>query len=384
MRRIVKSVYICKVIAVISVVLGCCVPEICTYAQHSKDLKLKTVVIDPGHGGKDPGCVSRDRRMNEKTITLAVSKLLGEKIKAAYPDVKVVYTRTTDTYVTLNDRASIANKANANLFISIHVNSVSSTSPHGFSTHILGQSRDKNRDLFSYNMDVCRRENSVIMLEEDYSTKYQGYNPDDPESFIFFNLMQNAFYEQSLLFAAEADAQMKKGPIAHSRGVWQDPFLVLWKTTMPAVLVELGFISNSADLRTMSTASGRNAIAQSLFNSFRAFKAKYDGSIDISAAGGSSSALTSHQAEAESKPVLSGSSVKDGYGVQIFVLSKKLPSGDKAFKGTEPEAVFNGTLYKYIIRADTPEKARQIHKDIKKKFPDSFPVKMQGNKVVRL
>ena len=172
--------------------------------QKGSQLKLKTVVIDPGHGGKDAGCVSKDRKTYEKNLTLSISKLFGQKIKEAYPDVKVIYTRTTDKYVTLNERADIANRNKADLFVSIHINSVQQTSPSGFSVHILGQSSSKNKDLFASNMDVCRRENSVILLEEDYSTKYQGFDPNDPESFIFFTLMQNAFYEQSLLFAADA------------------------------------------------------------------------------------------------------------------------------------------------------------------------------------
>ena len=214
--------------------------------QVQSQLKLKTVVIDPGHGGKDAGCVSRDKKTYEKNLTLSISKLLGDKITRAYPDVKVIYTRTTDKYITLNDRAEIANRNHADLFISIHINSFSTASPNGFSAHILGQSSNKNRDLFSYNMDVCRRENSVILLEEDYTTKYQGFDPNDPESFIFFNLMQNAFYEQSLLFAADVEKELSKGPITHSRGISQDPFYVLWKTTMPGAKTPITTIATGA------------------------------------------------------------------------------------------------------------------------------------------
>ena len=292
--------------------------------QSSSTLKLRTVVLDPGHGGKDAGCVSRDRKTYEKNLTLSIARLLGQKITQAYPDVKVVYTRTTDKYVTLNDRAEIANRNHADLFISIHINSFSSSSPNGFSAHILGQSRDKNRDLFSYNMDVCRRENSVILLEEDYSTKYQGFDPEDPESFIFFNLMQNAFYEQSLLFAADVEKELSKGPITHSRGISQDPFYVLWKTTMPAVLLELGFISNPAQ-----TSAGDTR-----------------------------------------------------YGVQILVLSKKLRKGDRALKGYDPEIFSAGSLYKYVVGISGSEaEARDTYRTVKRKFPDSFPVKISGGTV---
>ena len=343
--------------------------------QSSSTLKLRTVVLDPGHGGKDAGCVSRDRKTYEKNLTLSIARLLGQKITQAYPDVKVVYTRTTDKYVTLNDRAEIANRNHADLFISIHINSFSSSSPNGFSAHILGQSRDKNRDLFSYNMDVCRRENSVILLEEDYSTKYQGFDPEDPESFIFFNLMQNAFYEQSLLFAADVEKELSKGPITHSRGISQDPFYVLWKTTMPAVLLELGFISNPADLKIMNSSAGREQLASRLFAAFREFKKKYDGSLDLSAA-------RAAQPERQEDVSAQTSAGDTRYGVQILVLSKKLRKGDKALKGYDPEIFSAGRLYKYVVGISGSEaEARDTYRTVRRKFPDSFPVKISGGTV---
>ena len=349
--------------------------------QVQSQLKLKTVVIDPGHGGKDAGCVSRDKKTYEKNLTLSISKLLGDKITRAYPDVKVIYTRTTDKYITLNDRAEIANRNHADLFISIHINSFSSTSPNGFSAHILGQSSNKNRDLFSYNMDVCRRENSVILLEEDYTTKYQGFDPNDPESFIFFNLMQNAFYEQSLLFAADVEKELSKGPIAHSRGISQDPFYVLWKTTMPAVLLEMGFISNPSDLRIMNSASGKEQMATRLFNAFRTFKNRYDGSVDISSA--AESMGTAAASEPEDEAEVSGAvSSGTSYGVQILVLSRLLKDGDKAFKGYSPRAYKSGKMYKYVVGSCSSEKeAIETWRAVKRKFPDSFPVTVKDGKV---
>lgn len=364
--------------AAVSAFLFCLLSEVSMEAEDSSRPKLKTVVIDPGHGGKDAGCVSKDRKTYEKTLNLSIATKLGTKIKNAYPDVKVIYTRSSDKYIALSERAAIANRNNADLFISIHINSVSSGSPHGFSTHILGQSSDKNRDLFSYNMDVCRRENSVILMEEDYTTTYQGFDPDDPESFIFFNLMQNAFYEQSILFAAEVDAEMSKGPIGHSRGIWQDPFLVLWKTKMPAVLIEVGFISNSSDLKTMRSSSGQDAIAQRMFNAFRSFKTKYDGSLDYvpeGAAGGK-----------QSSPAGQGTSSPEGtfYGVQIFALGRLLPEDDESFRGYDAVAVKSGGIYKYVIRSGSIEEARACGRRVKDKFPGAFPVKVNGSSVTRL
>lgn len=343
--------------------------ELCIGQNAKKELKLSTVVIDAGHGGKDPGCVSKDKKTYEKNITLSIAKLFGQKIQEAYPDVKVIYTRTTDKYLTLNERAAIANKNDANLFVSIHINSNDSSSPYGFSTHILGQSKDKNRDLFSYNMDICRRENSVILLEEDYGTKYQGFDPTDPESFIFFNLMQNAFYEQSLNFAAEVDGQMKKGPLTKSRGISQDPFYLLWKTTMPAVLIEAGFISNANDVKTLRSETGREAIASRLFDAFAQFKKKYDGSLDYGREQGS-------VPEPEVKDVR--------YGVQILALSKLLPEKDKSFKGYAPLAYKCGNVYKYVVGDfEKVSLAKELHQSVKSRFPDSFVVEIKEGEITR-
>ena len=343
-------------------------------------LKLKTVVLDAGHGGKDAGCVSRDGRTYEKNVTLSIAKSLGAKIKDAYPDVRVIYTRLTDKYITLNERADIANRNHADLFISIHINANTSSSPSGFSAHIFGRSSGKDSDLFKGNMDVCRRENSVILLEDDYTTKYQGFDPNDPESFIFFNLMQNANYEQSLLFAGDVIEEMKGGPIVRSRGVSQDPFFVLWKTTMPSVLLELGFISNVADLRSLNSERSRNDIASRLFEAFKKFKGKYDSSIDYS-----SKTVSAVNAVKKDDTPVAGAAVKSRYGVQIMAAGRKLSTSDKVFKGYTPLILKSGDMYKYIICVTESEsEARDSFREVSGKFQGSFPVKIQGETVSRL
>ena len=366
-------------------------------AQSKENLKLKTLVIDAGHGGHDPGCVSRDKQVREKTLTLDIASRFAAKVRASYPDVKVVMTRTTDEYVTLNERAEIANRNDANLFVSIHINtSPSSSSANGFSIHILGQSSVKNRDLFSYNMDVCKRENSVIMLEDDYATKYQGFNPTSPESFIFFNLMQNAFLEQSFLFAQDVDEAMSHGPIRVNRGIWQDPFYVLWKTSMPSALVECGFMSNSSDLAIMTTEDGRDAIAQDLLKAFAAFKLSYDSSVNI---GGSKSGDTvsvrqevvRKDATVQAKPDESGDAKvakeeQSGpeqdeiyYGTQILASAKKMNPSDKFFKGYKPSIILVGHIYKYVIGTSSQkDDAVGQNKAIRKIFPGSFLVKVEN------
>lgn len=347
-------------------------------------LKLSTVVIDAGHGGKDPGAVSLDRKYKESAINLEVAKALGRKIEKAYPDVKVIYTRTTDKFVELDERAAIANRNNADLFISIHVNAQEKgTKANGFSAHILGQRSKTNpnnkKDYFESNLNLTKRENSVILLEDDYTTKYAGYDPGNPASSILFNLLQNANYAQSLSFAAAICNQMKKGPILTDRSISQDIFLLLWKTSMPAVLFEMGFITNPSDLKVLSTQNGREMIATRLFDAFRDFKREYDGSLEVapSQASGNEVKPVPEQGEA----FAAGGTL---YGFQIFTLSKKLPAGDKSFKGHTVASYLSGGRFKYVIGGfATPEDARANAEKVKKDFPEAFMVKVEDGVVER-
>lgn len=248
----------------------------------AQDFSLKTVVIDPGHGGKDSGAVSRDRKTYEKNLVLDISQRLGQKIKNGYGDaVTVYYTRSKDVFVPLADRADFANKKHADLFISVHINAASNTKASGHSVHILGASSNPNRDLVAGNLDVCKRENSVILMEDDYNTTYQGFDPSDEASYIFMTLMQGAFYEQSIYFASLCESQLAKGPVRVKRGVEQNPFYVLWKTSMPSVLLELGFISNEEDLAQLRNEASRDRLAQRIYDAFRTYKTNYDESMKI-------------------------------------------------------------------------------------------------------
>ena len=346
----------------------------------AETLKLRTVVIDAGHGGKDAGAVSKDKKTYEKTFTLSIATMLSEKIKEEFPDVKVVMTRSTDKFVELRDRAAIANRAGGQLFISIHINSAWSTSPNGYSVHILGQSSDKNKDLFAYNMDVVKRENSVILLEDDYSTKYQGFDPSDEQSYIFMSLMQNAHLEQSLLAASVISEKLKGGPIKADRGIWQNPFYVLWKTAMPAVLVELGFISNATDLAILKKEGNRKELARRLFEAFKEYKEIYDGSLDMHKDDAPAPApAPAPEPAKESSPV---AAVR--YGTQIFAASRLLDTSDPAFMGYVPVVVNIGSLNKYIIGvSESEEEARKANVSIKEKYPGSFMVKLTSDGVTR-
>ena len=351
--------------------------------RESATVKLRTVVIDPGHGGKDPGCVSRDKKTYEKDITLDVGLRLRDKINAAFPDVTVVMTRDDDTFVELENRAVTANKANANLFISIHVNAVEKgTTANGYSIHCLGQSAKKGNDLFSKNLDLVKRENAVIMLEDNYETRYQGFDPEDPQSYIIFNLMQNAHLAGSLTFADDVAKAMGTSPIKHSRGVNQDPFWVLWRTAMPSVLVEVGFITNPDDLATLRTEKGRDGIAQNLLNAFSTFKERYDGPSAETPAAPAAPATPSApavQEKTEEKPQAAETTDGPVYGTQILATGKDMPLTDPFFKGYKPVVVKSGTLNKYIVEtssslAEAKKKYSAVHKD----FPDAYLVKIEN------
>lgn len=351
----------------------------------SGDLGLNTIVIDPGHGGKDPGAPGKTKATAEKHIVLNISKLFGQKIKDAYPDVKVVYTRSTDVFVELKERANIAKRNDADLFVSIHCNSNDNARAFGASAHILGPKSTNpknNSDYFAKSRSVAQRENSVMLLEEDYKTSYQDFNPDSPESVIGHSLMWQANYDNSLLFAAEYDALIHKSPYRESSytGIHQDVFYLLWATNMPSALLELGFISNPSDYAVLSSADGQEKIAQSLFEAFRSYKKKFDASVG---------AVPSE----EVAPVVSNSKVVTEedeapyYGIQIMGLARLLKNGDPALKGLEVQAVkaADSNIYKYVCgKHGSRELAEERLSVVRRKFPDAFVVKVTGDQVSRV
>lgn len=216
------------------------------------------VVIDAGHGGKSPGAVSG--KVYEKNINLDIALLVEEHLKTLDKTIKVIQTRRTDKDLTLYQRADMANDNKANLFMSIHTNSNPSNQAIGCETYVMGV------DKSGKNLSVAMLENSVITLEQDYQKRYQGYDPNSPESFIIFSLMQYAYLEQSLKLAENVQNQYAKRIPLKNRGVKQEGFLVLWRTTMPSILTEVGFISNEKDRTYITSSKGQNEISLSLAN----------------------------------------------------------------------------------------------------------------------
>lgn len=235
-------------------------------AQTSK--KITTVVIDPGHGGKDPGAIGR--KSKEKDITLKVAKMTGDYIKQYCPDVKVVYTRTSDVSVSLLRRAQIANQNNADLFISIHCNANASASPQGVETFIMGEHRN------AANLEVAKLENASILYEDNAEEDYGDFNPNSPEAYIMLSFFQSEYKNASLELAEQIQNQLVNRVGRKDRGVQQAGFLVLYKTAMPSVLVEIGFISNPSEENFLISKDGQTYIASALFRAFRDYKKAYE------------------------------------------------------------------------------------------------------------
>ncbi len=236
--------------------------------------KKWVIVIDPGHGGRDPGALGSISR--EKNINLAIALKAGEYLEMNLNNVTVLYTRKTDVFVELRDRPEFANKNKADLFISIHSNWISKSSIKGAETWIMGPAQDEQ------NLEVAMKENEVILLEDDFSEKYEGFDPKSPESYIMFTVMQNTFKEQSTLLASGIQSQFKNRAGRIDRGVKQAGFWVLYMTTMPSVLVETGFITNAEEEKYLNSKEGQDYIASAIYRATRDYINEVDKKSNIS------------------------------------------------------------------------------------------------------
>lgn len=235
------------------------------------DFKVDVVVIDAGHGGHDSG--TQGSSSKEKDVVLKIALKLGAYIKENIKDVKVIYTRETDKFIDLSERANIANRNHADVFISIHANSLPTKTPdtrkqsiYGTETYVMGLHKTDE------NFEVSKRENSVILLEENYQEKYEGFDPDSPESYILFSLTQSANQEASLLLASKVEDQFGQRAGRKSRGVKQAGFVVLYKTSMPSILIETGFLSNTKEEQELNSDKVQDYIASGIYRAFKEYK----------------------------------------------------------------------------------------------------------------
>ncbi len=349
-----------------------------------KNSGVKTVVIDAGHGGFDPGNLGTHRyKTTEKDIALKVALKLGGHIEDNFDDVKVVYSRKTDVFVRLKDRVDVANKVESDLFISIHCDAFPNELIHGTTSFVMGKDHDDE------NMRVAKRENSVILLEEDYEENYEGFDPNKPETYIALTAYQNAFLNQSVSLAQKIQDQFRQRVNRKDRGVKQQPLYVTSRTVMPAVLVELGFLTNKAEEDFLNSDRGQSYMASAIFRAFREYKKERElFSIKPVQKATSTTVVTDSK-----KTTIPDDSVKSQnendvyYAVQIIASRQKKELIPENFNGIEEVTFYqDGSLYKYLVgKTNTLESAHALRAEIKTKgFKDAFVIAIANGKRISL
>ncbi len=322
------------------------------YAQNKTD-KLNLIVIDAGHGGKDPGALGKQSK--EKDIALAIALKLGKLIETNLTDVKIIYTRTNDKFIELHKRSEIANKNNADLFISIHVDANKATQVTGTSTFVMGLNKADKQ------LEVVKRENAVILIEDDYKVKYDGFDPNSPESDIIFSLYQNAYLEQSIIIAEEVQNQFKESQRT-DRDVRQAGLVVLWNCSMPSILIETGFITNQEEEKYLLTENGQNTIASSIFKAIKLYKNTLEGN--------------------------SEDNIKDNviFKIQIAYTGKKIDTIPDNFNGiSNVECFEDGHYYRYFTgNAKTYDEIAELQEEIRKKVPESYVIAFNNGKIITI
>lgn len=369
------------------------------YSQNGQTngYKLKTVVIDAGHGGKDPGSVGKTG--TEKEVVLAIALKLGNYIETRLPDVRVIYTRKTDEFIPLHQRADIANTNKADLYISIHANGNPSNLVSGTETLVLGLHRAGE------NFEIAKKENSVILLEDDYNAHYEGFDPNSPESYIIFSLMQNLYFEQSINFAAQVQDQFRDRATRKDRGVKQQGLLVLARTSMPGVMIETGFMTNPEEEKYLLSETGQEFVASAIFRAFRDYKTMMEtkhsyiaGNVTKSDSNKLPVTTDSNRVfvevpKAPAKDSNKGENVNPVFAeaynpfvfkVQILASQQKIPPRSSLFKGQSDVQEYKvGAMYKYVVGGSTVYKDMiDYSKKIQSLFPGAFVIATRDSNII--
>lgn len=345
-------------------------PQAMAQKQKQKQSKKPfTVVIDAGHGGVDPGALGK--KSQEKNINKSVSEMLAELIKKEYPEVKVIFTRTTDVKIPLAKRADIANKENANLFISIHSNASKNKNANGCQTFTLGSGSDAEAKA------AAMYENEVILTEDNFEETYKGFDPRSSESYIIFELMRSHDMELSVKLAEMVQGGMVESTKLYDRGVSSAGFLVLHRTVMPSILIELGFITNSKDENLIASKEGQEKVAKGIFNGFAQYyelygKSKEQKRIEVD-----------NEVESESSAKPEKESDRPIFKIQIMTSSSKLKSDDKRHKGLKTDFYVENGIYKYTYGvSEDYNEILKLKKSIADKFKDSFIIAFLNGKKI--
>ncbi len=374
-----------RYILYIGICLGLLTSPFCSGSAEAKDF---VVVIDAGHGGHDPGAIGKISK--EKNINLNVALKLGKQIQKNCPDVKVVYTRTRDVFIPLNRRAEIANDAKADLFISIHTNALAKNrTAKGASTWTLGLAKS------DANLEVAKRENSVILYESDYKTRYAGFNPNSAESYIIFEFMQDKYMSQSVHLASLVQKHFRNTCRRVDRGVHQAGFLVLKASAMPSILVELGFISTPEEERYLNTESGTTTLANGIFRAFLTYKREQEIRLNGSSQTILPEDIPQPKEEKETAPpagttpkteekTVAAQTEDNGpvFKIQILTSSRPLAKNDKRLKGLKNVDYYQeGGLYKYTYGASSDyNKVLRTKRSITAQFKDAFIIAFKNGK----
>lgn len=344
------------------------------------------VVLDPGHGGRDAGALGQ--RTNEKTVNLLVAQKLAKLFDKKMPDAKVILTRDSDRFVTLQGRADMANRKHADIFISIHANSVDAKSPartkvNGAAVYTLGLDRSNT------NLSVAMRENEVMKLEDDYTTVYEGFDPSSTESYIAFEMMQHKNMDQSISLAEAVQNQLVRHAGRKNNGVRQAPFWVLVRTTMPAILVELDFICNPAMEKFMASPAGSDKLAQAIYNGVEIYR---KGGLKTGAPAVAPRRKAPANPEPETADEEKTTTKQDKqsdkgivYKIQFMTSPKALPKGSAGFKGLSPvDSYKDGGMIKYTYGSySSMAEANKALPKVKKKFSDAFVIKTRDGKRIK-
>lgn len=336
--------------------------------------RVQKVIIDAGHGGKDPGNLGTRRyRTTEKDVALAVAQQTADKIKAMYPDVEVVLTRNSDRFLELYERTAIANREKGDLFISIHCDAAENKSAFGSTTYVMGKNHDDENQ-------VALRENSVILMEDNYQEKYEGFDPRKPESFIALTLYQYAFQNQSIEFAQTVQNAFKNDVGRRDRGVRQQPLYVTSRCSMPSVLIELGFTTHSEEEDYLHSAAGQDALSTAIARSFGAYKVRRERGLPPAGSTSAASSSTATAAETPEAPAAPAPPTVE-FCIQLSVSGLKKPTTEAPFAGLDAVWIRSeGRLYRYLQgHYTTLDEAKKALPSVQAKgFADAFIVAYRG------